>query len=171
MMPATGVRPPLLIFVIVRAIAPVAGIPPKKGTMIFAAPCAMSSVFELCLSPITPSATIAESRDSIAPNIAIVKADGKSFCTKVKKLSPSAKSMFGICGAGIPCGSSYRSLIVWIPETPHEAGAKDFSNHTAKVAKIIAIRLPGIRLVSFGMKMQISSENIPTTNAHQFTWK
>lgn len=29
MMPATGVRPPLLMLVMVRAMAPVAGIPPK----------------------------------------------------------------------------------------------------------------------------------------------
>ena len=44
--PAMGVRPPLLMLVIVRAIAPVTGIPPKKGTMILATPCAISSVFE-----------------------------------------------------------------------------------------------------------------------------
>ena len=79
MIPATGVRPPLLILVIVRAIAPVAGMPPKKGTTTFATPWAMSSVFELCLSPITPSATIADSKDSIAPNIAMVNAEGNSF--------------------------------------------------------------------------------------------
>ena len=30
--PATGVRPPLVMLVIVRAMAPVTGIPPKKGT-------------------------------------------------------------------------------------------------------------------------------------------
>src|SRR2546427_8531167 len=30
-MPATGVRPPFLTFVAVRAIAPVAGIPPNSG--------------------------------------------------------------------------------------------------------------------------------------------
>ena len=78
-MPATGVLPPLLMLVIVRAIAPVAGIPPKKGTTTFATPCAMSSVLELCLSPITPSATMADSRDSMAPSMAIVNAEGKSF--------------------------------------------------------------------------------------------
>ena len=37
-MPATGVRPPLLILVIVRAMAPVAGIPPKRGEAILASP-------------------------------------------------------------------------------------------------------------------------------------
>ena len=96
MIPATGVRPPLLILVMVRAMAPVAGMPPKKGTTMFAAPCAMSSVFELCLSPMTPSATIAESKDSMAPNIAIVKAEGKSFCINVKSDSPSANCKAGM---------------------------------------------------------------------------
>ena len=78
MIPAIGVIPPLLMFVIVRAIAPVTGIPPKIGETIFAAPCAINSVFELCLSPVTPSATVADSNDSIAPSIAIVKAAGNS---------------------------------------------------------------------------------------------
>ena len=100
--PAIGLRPPLLMFVIVRAIAPVAGIPPKNGTTIFAMPWAINSVFELCLSPITPSATIADSRLSIAPNIAIVKAAGKSFSIVLMIVSPSATSMPGTCGAGMP---------------------------------------------------------------------
>ena len=44
--PATGVRPPFFTFVAVRAIAPVAGIPPKSGDAMFATPCATSSMFE-----------------------------------------------------------------------------------------------------------------------------
>ena len=76
--PATGVRPPLLMFVIVRAMAPVTGMPPKRGTMMLAAPWAISSVFESCLSPVTPSATVAESSDSMAPSMAMVKAEGRS---------------------------------------------------------------------------------------------
>ena len=46
-MPATGVRAPERILVAVRAIAPVAGIPPKSGEAILAIPCATSSTFEL----------------------------------------------------------------------------------------------------------------------------
>ena len=38
MMPATGVLPPLLMFVMVLAIAPVAGMPPKSGLARFATP-------------------------------------------------------------------------------------------------------------------------------------
>ena len=44
MMPATGVRPPLLILVMVLAMAPVAGIPPKIGVTTLAIPCAINSV-------------------------------------------------------------------------------------------------------------------------------
>ena len=80
-MPATGVRPPLLILVIVLAMAPVAGIPPKIGVTILAMPRAMSSVLELCLALIIPSATVAESRDSMAPSAAMVMAIGKRFFT------------------------------------------------------------------------------------------
>ena len=43
-----------------------------------AAPCAISSWFELCLSPVTPSATVADSSDSIAPSTAMVMAAGSS---------------------------------------------------------------------------------------------
>ena len=66
MIPAIGVLPPLLIFVMVRAIAPVAGILPNRGAMILAAPCAISSVLESWRSPITPSATVADSSDWIS---------------------------------------------------------------------------------------------------------
>ena len=46
MMPATGVLPPLRTLVAVRAIAPVAGMPPKITEPMLATPCAMSSMFE-----------------------------------------------------------------------------------------------------------------------------
>ncbi|CSA24010.1 Uncharacterised protein [Vibrio cholerae] len=74
MTPAIGLLPPLRMLVAVRAIAPVAAIPPNRGATIFAIPCPTNSWFELCLVPAMPSATTAESKDSIAPNIAIAKA-------------------------------------------------------------------------------------------------
>ncbi len=64
-MPATGVRPPFLTLVAVRAMAPVAGIPPKSPDAMFATPCATSSMLELWRLPIMPSATTAESSDSM----------------------------------------------------------------------------------------------------------
>ena len=78
MTPATGVRPPLLILVIVRAMAPVAGMPPNRGVTTLAIPWATSSWLELCLSPVTPSATVADSSDSMAPSTAMVIAAGSS---------------------------------------------------------------------------------------------
>src|SRR4051812_21283696 len=73
-MPATGVRPPLLMLVAVRAMAPVAGIPPKSGETMLAIPCATSSMLLRCRPPIMPSATTAESSDSIAPRAAMANA-------------------------------------------------------------------------------------------------
>ena len=42
-MPATGVRPPARTLVTVRAIVPVAAIPPNNGLTRLAMPCAISS--------------------------------------------------------------------------------------------------------------------------------
>ena len=79
MIPATGDFPPLLILVMVRAMAPVAGIPPNSGAIILAAPWAISSVCEAWRSPMTPSATAADNRDSMAPSTAMVMATGNKF--------------------------------------------------------------------------------------------
>ena len=77
-MPASGVRPPFLMFVAVRAIAPVAGMPPKSGLQMLAMPCAISSVLDRCLMPVMPSATTADRSDSIAPKRATDNAGLKS---------------------------------------------------------------------------------------------
>ena len=77
-MPATGVRAPDRMLVAVRAIAPVAGRPPNSGDTMFATPCAISSTFGLCRSPLMRSATTADISDSIAPSIAIVSAGDSS---------------------------------------------------------------------------------------------
>ena len=50
-MPATGVRAPERMLVAVRAMAPVAGIPPKSGETMLAIPCATSSTLGLWRSP------------------------------------------------------------------------------------------------------------------------
>ena len=64
------------MLVAVRAIAPVAGIPPKTGLAMFAIPCAINSVFESCFVPVIPSATTALNSDSIAARTAIEIAVG-----------------------------------------------------------------------------------------------
>ena len=71
-MPATGDTAPQRILVAVRAIAPVAGNPPKRGDRILAKPCATSSTLGLCWSPLMRSATTADMSDSIAPSRATV---------------------------------------------------------------------------------------------------
>ncbi len=88
-----------MIFVAVLAIAPVAGIPPKSGEKIFAVPCAINSIFDLCLPPIIPSPTTAERSDSIAARIAIVVAG------LIKSLITD-RSKCGIAGEGSDEGIS-----------------------------------------------------------------
>ena len=152
------------MFVIVRAIAPVAGIPPKKGTTIFAIPCAISSVLELCLSEITPSATIADNNDSIAPSIAIVKAAGINDRITLHVDSPSARFNSGNIGAGTPVGNSYMSPIVFISSIP----ANFFNNHTTSVIITIATNEPGIFFDIFGVRIMISKLVNPIAKAIQF---
>ncbi len=82
-MPDTGDTAPARMFVAVRAIAPVAGRPPKSGDTMLATPCAKSSVFGLCRSPPIRSATTAESSDSMAPSIATVTAGEISESTRL----------------------------------------------------------------------------------------
>ena len=96
-MPATGERPPFWILVPVRAMAPVAGMPPKNGTTILAMPWAISSWLESCLSPIIWSAATAHSSDSIAPSRAMVKAGASSSETLAGSKCSGWKS-------GSPCG-------------------------------------------------------------------
>ena len=79
--PETGVRAPDRTFVAVRAIAPVAGRPPNIGDTTLATPCATSSTFGLCRSPLMRSATTADISDSIAPRRATVSAGDSSVRT------------------------------------------------------------------------------------------
>ncbi len=71
-MPAIGLVAPLFTLVTVRAMVPVAGMPPKNGVAKLAMPCAISSWLGSWRSPIMPSATRAHSSDSIAPSSASV---------------------------------------------------------------------------------------------------
>lgn len=77
-MPETGLVAPARTFVAVRAIVPVTQMPPKSAEQIFATPWAISSMLERCLRPVIPSATTADSKDSIAPRRANETASGKT---------------------------------------------------------------------------------------------
>ena len=71
-MPATGLVAPARRLVTVRAIVPVAGMPPKNGVTTLAMPCAISSWFGSWRGWVDkPSATRAQSSDSTAPSRAM----------------------------------------------------------------------------------------------------
>ena len=108
--PATGVRPPFFTLVAVRAIAPVAGMPPNSGDAMLATPCATSSMFERWRPPIIPSATTAERRDSTAPSSAIVNAAPirPGICRKVTAGSEGAGSTALITPNRLPMVSTGR---------------------------------------------------------------
>ena len=76
-MPATGPCAPARTLVAVRAIVPVTQKPPKSAEPTLATPCATSSQFERCRRPVMPSATTAESSDSIAPSSVKLKRVGQ----------------------------------------------------------------------------------------------
>jgi hypothetical protein len=94
-MPATGPRAPARILVAVRAMVPVTGVPPDTAAAMLATPCATSSLFERWRRPDMPSATTADSSDSIAPRMAIANASGSTA-----RIFSRLKG--GIAGAGIP---------------------------------------------------------------------
>ena len=79
-MPETGPCAPARTLVAVRAIVPVTQMPPNSAEPILAKPCATSSQFERWRRPVMPSATTAESSDSIAPSSAKAIASGSTAC-------------------------------------------------------------------------------------------
>ena len=80
-MPATGPCAPARTLVAVRAMVPVTQIPPKRPETTLAAPCATSSQLLRWRRPVIPSATTADSSDSIAPSSANDTADGSTSRT------------------------------------------------------------------------------------------
>jgi hypothetical protein len=59
-------------------MAPVTQMPPKSAEPILAKPCATNSQLERCRLPFIPSATTADSSDSIAPSSAKLTASGST---------------------------------------------------------------------------------------------
>ncbi|GFI66686.1 hypothetical protein IMSAG192_00207 [Muribaculaceae bacterium] len=152
--PATGVRPPFVMLIIVRAIAPVTGIPPKNGTTILAMPCPISSVFEFVREPVTPSATVADSSDSIAHNMAIVKAEGRRrLMVFIERSKPS--------GVGMSVDRApKRSPIV----STCMPGTALLRIYTTAVISTIAMSEPGSFRDILGVMMITAREASPTPN-------
>ncbi len=100
-MPATGEVAPERMLVTVRAMVPVAGMPPKYGTTKLAMPCAISSWLGLCRGrPESWSATRAHSSDSTAPSNASVSVGATSRRTVAHEKSGNAN--VGRLGAMAP---------------------------------------------------------------------
>ena len=136
-------------------MAPVAGIPPKRGEAMLAMPWAMSSVLESWWSPTTPSATVADSSDSMAPSMAMVNAgDTRPFIV--------SQFISGTCAAGSSLLMAKRSPMVSMDITP----AKFFSKRASTVIMIMATSEPGIFLLKRGVMAMITTLNTPTS-AHQ----
>ncbi|MNS58896.1 hypothetical protein D3C72_918330 [compost metagenome] len=96
--PEARVLAPARMLTAVRAIAPVAGMPPKNGTARLARPWPMSSrLGSWGLAPERRSATVAESSDSIAPSAASAIAGRTSSPRR-------AGSKGSQDGMGSPCG-------------------------------------------------------------------
>ena len=85
------------MLVAVRASAPVAAMPPKKGARMLPRPRPISSASGSWRLPVMPSATTADKSDSIAPSIAIVNAAGRSARIVAKSRVPA---VHGHCGSG-----------------------------------------------------------------------
>jgi len=142
-MPEIGPTAPDRMLVAVRAMVPVTGIPPNRIEPILAVPCATSSQFERCLRPDMPSATTAESNDSIAPRSAMAAASGRTACAlaKLNGGSPAetASRQFAEAGGdchdveikspGKCCGRGDRNEEGW-PARPPLAQAKNDQNRS-----------------------------------------
>ena len=152
--PAIGVRPPFFTFVAVRAIAPVAGIPPNNGEAILAMPCATSSMLERWRPPIMPSATTADSSDSIAARSAIVKA------------GPARPPMIAI----ERCGMRGAGRPAWIsPNRAPIVSTGRCSSWASAVVTISATNGPGMRVEILGHTRMIANAATAITSAHGLT--
>ncbi len=154
-MPATGVRPPFLTLVAVRAMAPVAGMPPNSGEAMLATPCATSSMLERCRPPIIPSATTADSSDSIAAE----QRDGEGRADQLRDLRQRDDAVV----AGV------RERRVDRPETAADRLDRQVEQRTTAVVTISATNGPGMRWLTRGQKTMIASASRADATADGLT--
>jgi len=150
---ANGDRAPDRMLVAVRASAPVAAMPPKNGATMFPIPSATSSELGSCLVSVTPSATTADSSDSIAPSMAIANAAGSS--SRIRPY-PSGVVPHGSAGVGNMDGmpaTSTPPTMVWnrVPiVATSRAGNSRAIRATPAVTPAIAISGAGTLRVTRG---------------------
>ena len=117
-MPATGPCAPARTLVAVRAMVPVTQMPPNSAEPILAKPCATSSQFERWRRPVMPSATTADSSDSIAPSS--VKATASGSTAFINSMSKP-----GSVGSGSDCGMPPKRVPMVSAGRPNTAAATE----------------------------------------------
>ena len=127
-MPETGPCAPARTLVAVRAIVPVTQMPPNSAEPMLAKPCATSSQLERCRRPVMPSATTAESSDSIAPSSVKAMASGSTACM-------AARSKAGSAGRGSERGMPPKRVPIVSTGSARTAAATE--------ATATAISMPG----------------------------
>ena len=127
-MPAIGPRAPARTLVAVRAIVPVAQMPPNSAEPMLATPWATSSQLDRWRRPVMPSATTAESSDSMAPSSAKDRASGRTACIL-------ARLMAGRLGAGSIDGMPPKRVPIVSTGKPKAQAATDVAT--------TAISMPG----------------------------
>ena len=124
--------------------------PPNNGAAMFATPCATSSMLERCRPPIMPSATTAESSDSIPPSIAIVNAG---------PMSP-----FSI--GRVTCGRLGRgNAALMAPKRLPMVSTGMCNSCTSAVVTISATNEPGMRRSSFGQTRMMTKVSTASPSA------
>ena len=108
------------------------------------------------LSPMTPSATAADSRLSMAPSMAMVRAGDTRLLTV-------SHVMFGISACGRELLMEKRSPMVSMVVTP----AYCFSSSATTVITMMAISEPGIFLLILGISMMTATLATPMTELHR----
>ena len=154
-MPATGVFAPERTLVAVRAIAPVAGRPPKSGEAMLATPCATSSTFGLWRSPVMRSATTADISDSMPPSIATVNAGGRRPSTRSRRNGGNRER-------GQPLGMPWKRVSMVSTSRP--------SVCAAAVPATSATIVPGTRVFSVAQRISASSVHTPSAGGRRRRW-
>ena len=139
-MPEIGLRAPARMLVAVRAIVPVTLMPPNRAEATLARPCATSSMFERCLRPVMPSATLADSRLSTPPSRVKDERRRQHFENQV------AYEIGGRRGTGKPCGMPPNRLPI--------VSTGRWNSQAATAASTTAISMPG----QFGAKRRSSED-------------
>ena len=103
----------------------------------------------------TPSATAAESSDSMAPSMAMIMA---GWARRVML----SQVIRGTSGCGRADEMVKRSPMVSMPSMP-----RDFRPRAARVMRIMATREPGMRRLTLGVNTMIRMLHTPTSRAHQ----